>query len=239
VKAFKNRVSIITGGTRGIGLALAKLLGEQGSRIVIVGRDRGRLKEAAGVLKESKSEVLALPCDISDAAQVEELFKIIKKRYSSVDILINNGGIAHGLAPVDRLPIDVWKQVIDTNLTGMFLVTRAALPLMAAGATIVNNLSIAAEQSFPGMAAYNASKAGALGFTNVLREDLRERGIRVLALLAGATHTDIWDQFWPGAPREKMIAPETVAQAVVHALAVPAKATIEQIRIGPAAGALH
>ncbi len=239
MKALKDKVAIITGGTRGIGLALAKLLGEQGSRVVIVGRDRGRLKEAARLLKECKSEVLALPCDVSDAAQVEELFRAIKKRYSSIDILINNAGVAHALAPVDRLPIDVWKQVIDTNLTGMFLVTRSALPLMTSGATIVNNLSIAADQSFPGMAAYNVSKAGALGFTNVLREDLRERGIRVLALVAGATYTDIWDQFWPGAPREKMIAPETVAQAVVHALAVPAKATIEMIRIGPAAGALR
>jgi NAD(P)-dependent dehydrogenase (short-subunit alcohol dehydrogenase family) len=238
VKALNGKVSIVTGGARGIGFALAKLLGEQGSRVVIVGRDRARLKEAAGVLKVSKYEVLALPCDISDAAQVEKLFKAIKKRYSSIDILVNNAGVAHALAPVDRLPIDAWKQVIDTNLTGMFLVTRAALPLMSAGATIVNNLSIAAEQSFPGMAAYNASKAGALGFTNALREDLRERGIRVLALVAGATRTDIWDQFWPGAPREKMIAPETVAQAVVHALSVPAQATIELIKIGPVAGAL-
>jgi NAD(P)-dependent dehydrogenase (short-subunit alcohol dehydrogenase family) len=238
VKALNGKVSIVTGGARGIGFALAKLLGEQGSRVVIVGRDRARLKEAARLLTKSKSEVLALPCDISDAAQVEKLFKAIKKHYSSVDVLVNNAGVAHVLAPVDRLPIDAWKQVIDTNLTGMFLVTREALPLMSAGATIVNNLSIAAEQSFPGMAAYNASKAGALGFTNALREDLRERGIRVLALVAGATRTDIWDQFWPGAPREKMIAPETVAQAVVHALSVPAQATIELIKIGPAAGAL-
>ena len=239
MKALKNKVSIITGGTRGIGFALARLLCQQGSRVVIVGRDRGRLKEATRFLKDCTSEVLALPCDITDAAQVDKLFKAIKKRYSSIDILINNAGMAHALAPVDRIPIEIWKQVIDTNLTSMFLVTRSALPLMTAGATIVNNLSIAAEQSFPGMAAYNASKAGALGFTNVLREDLRKRGIRVLALVAGATYTDIWDQFWPEAPREKMIAPETVAQAVAHALAIPAKAAIEQIRIGPAAGALR
>jgi short-subunit dehydrogenase len=112
------------------------------------------------------------------------------------------------------------------------------LPLMVAGGTIVNNLSMAAVHTFAGMSAYNASKAGALGFTNVLREDLRKRGIRVLALLAGATDTGIWDQFWPEAPREKMISPETVAQAVLHAIAVPAKASIEEIRIGPTAGVL-
>lgn len=239
MKALKDQVSIITGGARGIGLALARLLSQQGSRVVITGRHRGRLKQAAEMLKDGKTEVLAVPCDISDAAQVEKLFKAIKKRYSSIDILINNAGTAHALASVDQLPVEVWRHVIDTNLTGMFLVTRSSLPLMTTGGTIVNNLSVAAEQSFPGMAGYNASKAGALGFTNVLREDLRKRGIRVLALVAGPTDTEIWNQFWPGAPREKMVSPETVAQAVLLALTVPAKVTIEQIRIGPASGALR
>jgi NAD(P)-dependent dehydrogenase (short-subunit alcohol dehydrogenase family) len=134
--------------------------------------------------------------------------------------------------------VETWKEVIDTNLTGTFLVTRAALPLMRAGGTIVNNLSVAAVQPFAGMAAYNASKFGALGFTHALREDLRKRGIRVLALLPGATDTEIWGQFWPDAPRKKMISAETVAQAVLHAVSAPANATIEEIRIGPAAGVL-
>jgi short-subunit dehydrogenase len=109
---------------------------------------------------------------------------------------------------------------------------------MHAGATIVNNLSIAAVQAFPGMSAYNASKFGAMGFTQALREDLRKRGIRVVALLPGATDTNIWGQFWADAPREKMISAETVAAAVLHAVSTPANATIEEIRIGPAAGVL-
>jgi short-subunit dehydrogenase len=102
----------------------------------------------------------------------------------------------------------------------------------------VNNLSVAASVPFPGMSAYNASKFGALGFTQALREDLRKRGIRVLALLPGATNTDIWGQFWAEAPKEKMISPETVAQAVLHAVSAPANTSIDEIRIGPAAGTL-
>jgi NAD(P)-dependent dehydrogenase (short-subunit alcohol dehydrogenase family) len=153
-------------------------------------------------------------------------------------VLVNNAGVAHALAPVDKLPIETWEEVIDTNLTGTFLVTRAALPLMHAGSTIVNNLSVAAIQPFAGMAAYNASKFGAMGFTQALREDLRQRGIRVLALLPGATDTDIWNQFWPDAPHEKMISPETVAAAVLHAVSAPPEAAIEEIRIGPATGVL-
>jgi 3-oxoacyl-[acyl-carrier protein] reductase len=88
------------------------------------------------------------------------------------------------------------------------------------------------------MSAYNASKFGAMGFTQALREDLRTRGIRVVAVLPGATDTEIWDQFWAEAPREKMISAETVAQAIFHAVSAPANATIEEIRINPTGGAL-
>ena len=166
------------------------------------------------------------------------MFQEIGKQHSTIDVLINNAGVAHALAPVDQLPIETWKEVIDTNLTGTFLVTRAALPLMRAGGTIVNNLSVAAVTPFPGMSAYNASKFGALGFTKALREDLRKRGIRVLALLPGATDTEIWGQFWADAPKEKMISAETVAEAVLHAVSAPANTSIDEIRIGPAAGVL-
>ena len=186
----------------------------------------------------TKRQVTGIPCDVRDPASVEKLFREVGKQHSTIDVLINNAGVAHSLAPVDQLPVETWKEVIDTNLTGTFLVTKAALPLMRAGGTIVNNLSVAAVQPFAGMSAYNASKFGALGFTHALREDLRKRGIRVLALLPGATDTEIWGQFWPDAPRAKMISAETVAQAVLHAVSAPANATIEEIRIGPAAGVL-
>ena len=238
VNTLKNKVAIVTGGIRGIGLALAKLLAQEGCRLLITGRDHKALDEASDLLKKNTPEIAALPCDISDASQVEELFQTVQKRYSSVDILVNNAGVAHALASVDKLPVDVWNQAIAINLTGMFLMSRSALPSMPVGATIVNNLSVAAIQSFPGMAAYNASKAGALGFTNVLREDLRKRGIRVLAVVAGPTDTGIWDQFWTDAPRDKMISPETVAQAIFNALTVPVEATIEEIRIGPSTGTI-
>src|SRR5262249_35990877 len=151
----------------------------------------------------------------------------------------NNAGVAHALAPVEQISIADWKRVIDTNLTGMFLCTRAALPLMGSGGTIVNKLSVAAGQPFEGMAAYNASKDGALGFTNVLREELRKRGIRVLALLPGPTDTEIWNQFWPNAPREQMVSPATVAEAVLHVVTLPAGTTIEEIRLRPTIGSLR
>jgi short-subunit dehydrogenase len=109
---------------------------------------------------------------------------------------------------------------------------------MRRGGTIVNNLSIAATQVFAGSSAYNASKHGALGFTDTLREELREKGIRVIALMPGATDTDIWDSLWPKAPRKKMMSSETIAHALVAALALPENSTMEQLTITPTAGAL-
>jgi NAD(P)-dependent dehydrogenase (short-subunit alcohol dehydrogenase family) len=131
-----------------------------------------------------------------------------------------------------------WKDVFATNVDGMFLVTQAALALMKNGATIVNNLSIAATRVFAGSAAYNASKHAARGFTNTLREELRPRGIRVIALEAGATDTEIWKTLWPQAPRRKMMSPETVAEAVLTAVLLPPNATMETIEILPSVGTI-
>ncbi|MGZ4873492.1 MAG: SDR family oxidoreductase [Candidatus Angelobacter sp.] len=232
------KVVVITGGGSGIGLAMARIFAASGYSVVITGREAKRLQEAAEELSSRQAKVGGIACDVRDPASVEKLFQEIGKRHSTIDVLINNAGVAHALAPVDQLPVEIWKDVIDTNLTGTFLVTRAALPLMRAGGTIVNNLSVAALQPFAGMSAYNASKFGALGFTHALREDLRKRGIRVVALLPGATNTEIWGQFWPDAPREKMLSAETVAQSVLHAVSAPANTAIEEIRIGPTAGVL-
>ena len=109
---------------------------------------------------------------------------------------------------------------------------------MNRGSAIVNNLSISAKRVFPGSSAYNASKHGALGLTNTLREELRPHGIRVIALLPGATDTDIWNTLWREAPRQKMMKAETVARAVVNALCVPVEATVEELVILPASGTL-
>ncbi|HEY7404609.1 MAG TPA: SDR family NAD(P)-dependent oxidoreductase [Candidatus Angelobacter sp.] len=234
----KSKTVVITGGGSGIGLALARVFTRSGYTVTISGRDLKRLNTAANELRQSSAGVEAIACDVRDPSSVQTMFQQIAQRHSLIDVLINNAGVAHALSSVDMLPIETWKQVIDTNLTGTFLVTQAALPLMCAGSTIVNNLSVAATQPFPGMSAYNASKFGALGFTQALREDLRKRGIRVVAVLPGATDTDIWNQFWAEAPKEKMIPADAVAQAVLHAVSAPASTTIEEIRIGPTGGVL-
>src|SRR5260370_5592775 len=238
VRPLAGKVAVITGGSRGIGFAIADALAASGCNLAITARHADTLKNAAKRLQSHKLAVLEKSCDVSDPKAVENFFSAVKKRFGKVDILINNAGMAHPLADIEKLSWETWQQVIQANLSGLFLVTRAPFPLMGAGGTIVNNLSVAARQVFQGMSAYCASKFGALGFTEALREEVRGRGIRVVALIPGAVATDIWQQFWPEAPRDRMVSPASVAKAVLHAISVSEGTVISELIIGPVAGTL-
>jgi NAD(P)-dependent dehydrogenase (short-subunit alcohol dehydrogenase family) len=236
--ALRGKIALITGASRGIGLAIAHALAAEGCDLVVTGRKLDPLRRTGRELARHGVRVLVKACDVRDPASVKALGTSVRKQFSRVGILVNNAGIGQPSLPVAKLPYSNWKDVIDTNLTGTFLVTREILPLMRRGGAIVNNLSIAATQVFPNSSAYNASKHGALGLTNTLREELRSEGIRVIALLPGATDTEIWNAVWPDAPRKKMMSAETVARAVVSALLLPENSTVEELRILPTAGVL-
>jgi NAD(P)-dependent dehydrogenase (short-subunit alcohol dehydrogenase family) len=240
---LSGRLALVTGANRGIGLAIARALAREGCNLIITGRDERTLAKARTELEKLqppklKLYVVAQSCDVRSPESVDYLFTLIRGLRQPLDILVNNAGIAHPNRAVSDLPYPTWMEVIDTNLNGLFLTTQAALAVMKRGSTIVNNLSIAAERVFQGSAAYTASKHGAFGFTNTLREELRPNGIRVIALMPGATDTGIWDVLWPKAPRHKMMSAETVARTVVNALLMPENTTMEKVVLMPSAGPL-
>jgi len=234
-KALSERIAVITGASRGIGRALALCFAEAGCDLALCAR-RPDCRLGDEITARHGVKVLVSQCDVRHDSSVHEFFEAIKLRFGRIDILINNAGTAGPSAAVAELPLAAWQNVLDTNLTGMFLCTQAALPLIARGGIIVNNLSVAAKTSFAGEAAYVAAKHGAQGFTDTLRLEVRERGIRVIGLYPGPTDTDIWNQFWPSAPRERMISPDTVARAVLQAVLLPENAVVEQLVIAPTAG---
>jgi NAD(P)-dependent dehydrogenase (short-subunit alcohol dehydrogenase family) len=227
------KLALVTGASRGIGLAIAEALSESGFHLILTARHQRSLDRLAARLPNST----AIACDIRDPQAVANLAAAVRKR-KRLDVLINNAGIAGPARPIASLDYAIWREVIDTNLHGTFLITQSMLPFLGKGSVIVNNLSIAARTAFPGMAAYNSSKRGLLAFTETLREELRPRKIRVVALLPGASDTAIWKQFWPDAPRRNMIAPSTIARAVVTAVTFPANANIDELVITPSDGAL-
>ncbi len=231
------KVAAITGASRGIGRAIAQTFAAAGCDLALSARNT-KFLPAAELADPHGVRVLVSECDVRNQESVTAFFNAVSQRFGRIDILVNNAGLVSPSASAAEISYDDWRDVIDTNLTGTFLCCRAALPLMRRGGVIVNNVSISAQRGFPGMSSYDAAKAGALGFTRTLREELRERGIRVVALLPGATDTDIWNQFWPDAPRERMMSPETVARAVLHAVTLPENAAIEELVLAPASGRL-
>lgn len=219
------RTALITGASRGIGKAIAEALATEGFRLLLVSRS---IPQATGYR-----------ADISVPGEVRGLFAHAREILGHLDVLVNSAGVAEA-APVTETTDDLWERVLATNLTGTFLCCRAALEWMMPRKSghIINILSVAAMEVFPNNAAYCASKFGALGFTRVLREEVRASGIRVTAVLPGAVDTKIWDHYWPDAPREKMMIPEDVAGAVMGAVLARDQAVIEEIVLRPRTGRL-
>ena len=230
------QVAVITGASQGIGLAIAQEFARAGADIVITSRSRARLARAARQITGS-GRCMSVVADVSRAVDVRRLFQRIERSFGRIDILVNNAG-AGRFVPLARLALEEWEHTLATNLTGTFLCAQAALRLMRRRKRghIVNMISVAGKQAFRDMAAYCASKFGALGFTRVLAEEVRGQGIRVTAILPGATDTPFWDRAPFHVDRRKLIPPEEVARAVLCAVTAGAETTVEEIVLRPSAG---
>lgn len=235
VLPLAGKTALVTGGTRGIGRAIVDELQRLGCFVYATGRDR---KLLAALNAQMGNHGRAISCDVRSEKHWNALFREIKEDRGQLDFLINNAGMTNPPTSVEQISLEAFQEVVDVNLTGLLRVTKHALPQMRPGGVIVNNLSVAAQRVFPGAAAYCASKFGALGLTNTLREELRERGIRVTALLPGPVDTDIWNVIWKDAPRERMSTPADVARAVATVLQLPPGTTIESLHVGPTRGEL-
>ncbi|MBV9378737.1 MAG: SDR family oxidoreductase, partial [Alphaproteobacteria bacterium] len=176
----KGKVALVTGGGSGIGKAAAVALAEEGFAAVIGGRRKERLEEVAREIEGFGGQVLAVPTDVTDPASVENIFAKTKERFGRLDVLFNNAGFG-AAAPIEELPFERWKAVVDANLTGAFLCTQQAIRIMKAqdpkGGRIVNNGSISAHAPRPYSVAYTATKHAITGLTKSTSLDCRQYGI--------------------------------------------------------------
>lgn len=191
-KPLQDRVAVITGASRGLGRAIALALGEQGAALVLLARDRVRLESVVGEARAMGVSAECLVCDVTAEDQVAEVRDRIRERFGRVHILVNNAG-TNVRKPVTEFTLAEWRQVLDTSLTGAFLLCRALIPLMQGTGygRILNLTSIMSHVALAGRSAYAASKAGLLGFTKALALELAPSGITVNGISPGPVATEM------------------------------------------------
>lgn len=206
-------VSLVTGGSRGIGLAVALRLAGLGSPVAVCGRDPAALEKAEVRLREAGAAVFCCAADVREARDVERLVRQTEQALGPLSVLVNNAGVGGFGAAHERSEAE-WDCVLDTNLKGVFLVSRAVAPGMIARRKghIINISSLAGKNTFAGGALYCASKWGLQGLSGCMAEDLREYGIRVSVICPGSVATEFSPR--TGKDPAKLLQPEDVARVV-------------------------
>ena len=230
------KIAIVTGAGSGIGRAAATALVGAGWHTIFVGRRMARLEEAVAGLGDTG---LATPiaCDVTNPEQVEVLFQRVEREYGRVDLLFNNAGMSARPQPIDEIPFEVWKQVLDVNVTGSFLCARAAFGLMRRqkpqGGRIINNGSISAYAPRPGSVPYTTTKHAISGLTRTIALDGRSFGIACGQIDIGNALTELAAPMATGVPQadgsvraEPMMDVGHVADAVLHMAGLPLDANI-------------
>lgn len=226
---------LITGASRGIGRAIAEKLAAPDTTLLLHGRDRKALAETCGRIEAKGARGIQLSSDLTDKSQIEKLIEDVERE--PLDALINNAGIAV-VKPFDAISLEEWERTLAVNVTAPFLLTQRLTKNMSAGGAIVNILSIAAKTGFAGWSSYCMSKFALEGFSQAIREELRPRGIRLINIYPAATNTEIWSPVEGNWPREKMLSPNDIADAVAYALSRPSDVAVENISLSHAAGTL-
>jgi len=226
---------LITGASRGIGRAIAEKLAADDVELLLHGRDAAALGEVCRNLKTKCNGMTPLIHDLATSAGVRAL--IGEVGHKPIDLLVNNAGIAV-VKPFAEITQVEWEQTLGVNVTAPFMLTQHFAPRMKPGSTIVNVVSVAAKTGFPNWSAYCMSKFALEGFSQSIREELREHGVRVINVYPAATNTEIWNRVAGDWPRDKMMPPEEIADAVAFALSRPNQVAMENITLKNVAGDL-
>ena len=226
---------LITGASRGIGRAIAEKLAAPEVTLLLHGRDTVALADTCKAVQPSCTSVVKLIHDLATEKGVADLISQVGNE--PLNVLVNNAGIAV-VKPFREITFEEWKQTLGVNVTAPFLLMQRFAGQMPPGSSIVNILSIAAKNGFANWSAYCMSKFALEGFSQSVRDELRERRIRVLNIYPAATNTEIWDDVSGDWPREKMISANQVADAVAFALTRPESVAVENITLSNASGKL-
>lgn len=232
--ALQGRTAVVTGGSKGIGYAIAEALAKADANVLITSRHEDEVRAAAEKLDFCGSgKVAGIAADQRGHADVQRVMAAATEQLGGVDILINNAGVGI-FGPIDQMSVEDWSTVLDTNLTGVFYCCREAVPLMKkrGGGWIINIGSLAGKNPFAGGAAYNASKFGLLGFSEAMMLDLRDQDIRVSCIMPGSVETH-FNGNEPSAEGAWKIQPEDIAAIVMDLLAMNPRTLPSRIEVRP------
>ena len=236
-----NRTALITGASSGIGKATALAFAKVGINLILVGRDQDKLTAVAQAAEAVGVRAKTYVVDLSLLDRVSAKIAEIAAAHQDLDILINNAGMAYTGSIADS-PLADWQQVIDLNLTSVFLCVQGILPHLRQrkAGVIVNVSSIAGKQVFPNWGIYSVSKFGLMALTQAIAGEERANGIRVTAVCPGSVNTPLWDTDTVQADfdRSAMLTPEMVAEGILYAVLAPVGAVVEELTIMPSGGAL-
>lgn len=213
--AWAPKVAIVTGAGRGIGRATARAFAARGFAVAVAARRPADIVAVATEIESAGGRAVALPTDVSIAAQVEELVEGTERRLGPVDVLVNNAGVVEP-APVAETSEESWDRVMGINLKGAFLCTRAVLPGMIERqrGRILNVSSISGRLGTPRLASYCASKWGLLGFSKATAEEVRRHNVQVMAVCPGSVATEMLAQGMPGS--KPQMEPEAIAALILY-----------------------
>jgi len=230
---LENKVGVITGGTKGIGLGVAKAMLEKDMKIAITGRNLQSTQEVAAELSEKyNADVIGLEADVRDYAAMQKASNSVTAKWGSIDALIANAGVGH-FASIDEMSHQQWNDVIDVNLTGVFNSVKATLDAVKKSeGYIISIASLAGTNFFAGGAAYNASKFGLVGFTQAIMLDLRKQGVKVSTIMPGSVATYFNDNT-PSEEDAWKIQPEDIGDIVVNLLKMPARTLPSKVEVRP------
>ena len=229
----ENKVAIVTGGTKGIGYAIAEALLKQGANVLICGRAQADLDRAVQALAEHGT-VRGSACDVRDEDQVKAMLQECVGTFGGLDILVNNAGIGYFGKTVEELSADEFRLTLETNLFGVFYTCHHSIPLMkkGGGGYIFNISSLAGQNAHARMAAYNASKFGLNGFSEALMQEVRHDGIKVSYICPGSVNTSFGGDT-PSAEKAWQLQPPDIANVVVDLLNFDPRALPSKVEIRP------
>ena len=224
--------AIVTGGSKGIGLAIAEAFTASGHNVVITGRDTQALADAEKSLSKAGGSVMASNTDVRDYEAVERLMRDAAAKFGGIDVLVNNAGVGR-FAPVDEMSLEDWHAVIDTNLNAVFYCTKAALPYLrkSGNAYVINISSLAGKNWFAGGAAYCASKAGLNAFSESLMQDVRQHDIRVSYVMPGSVNTAF--NFKGAVQADWKLTAGDIAEVVLNLVRSDKRALASRVEIRP------